>query len=122
MIKKLLLILLCWSSIAQAETRPWTDEEKYWGVAFAAAALADWSSTRYAARHNWPDNIKESNLLLGNHPPTSRVDRHFIIGIPLMFFLLDNADENRKTGLIALTALEIYASSNNARLGLRFKF
>ena len=91
-------------------------------MAFAAAALADWSSTRYAARHNWPDNIKESNILLGNHPPTSRVDRHFMIGIPLMFFLLDQADENRKTGLIALTALEIYASSNNARLGLRFKF
>jgi hypothetical protein len=121
-IKNLLLILLCWSSIAQAQTRPWTDEERAWGVAFAAAAIADWSSTRYAARHDWPDNIRESNILLGNHPSTSRVDRHFAIGIPLVFFLLDNADENRKTGLIALTALEIYAAGNNAKLGLRFKF
>ena len=108
--------------MAQAQTRPWTDEERAWGVAFAAAAIADWSSTRYAARHDWPDNIRESNILLGNHPSTSRVDRHFAIGIPLVFFLLDNADENRKTGLIALTALEIYAAGNNAKLGLRFKF
>jgi hypothetical protein len=120
--KKLLVILLCWSCVAQAETRPWTDEERAWGVAFTVATLADWSSTRYAARHNWPNDIKESNIFLGAHPSTSKVDRHFMIGIPLMFFLLDQADENRKTGLIALTALEIYASSNNARLGLRFKF
>lgn len=122
MIKKLLLVLLCWSSLVHAETRPWTDEERYWGVAFAAATLADWSSTRYAARHNWPNDIKESNIFLGAHPSTSKVDRHFMIGIPLIFFLLDQADENRKTGLMTLTALEIYASSNNARLGLHFKF
>jgi len=121
MIKKLLFVLLCWASLAQAETRPWTDEEKYLGTALGVALLADWSSTRYAARHGWP-NVKEDNIFLGDHPSVSKLDRHFIIGVPILFWLFDHADENRKMGLIGMTALEIYASSNNARVGLRFKF
>jgi len=122
LIKKLLFVLLCWANLAHAETRPWTDEERAWGIAFAAAALADWSSTRYAARHGWPDNLKESNILLGKYPSVSSVDRHFAIGIPLAFLLLDHADENRKTGLMVLTAMEISVSNRNAQLGLRFRF
>ena len=122
MFKKLLAVLLCWSSMVHAETRPWTDDERAWGIAFVAASLADWSSTRYAARQGWPNNLKESNILLGKYPSVSNVDRHFAIGIPLMFLLLDSADENRKTGLMVLTAMELSVSNRNAQLGLRFRF
>ena len=122
MFRKLLPILLCCINLAHAESRPWTDDERAWGIAFTAAALADWSSTRYAARHGWPDNLKESNILLGKYPSVSNVDRHFAIGIPLAFLLLDHADENRKTGLIILTAMELSVSNRNAQLGLRFRF
>ena len=122
MIKKLLVTSIFLASTAFAETRPWTDEEKYLGTALGVAMLADWSSTRYAARQGWPNDTRESNIFLGRHPNVSSVDRHFLIGIPLMLFLLDRADEDRKTGLIALTALEFYAAGSNARLGLRFKF
>ena len=122
MIKKLVFLLLCWSSMSQAETRPWTDDELYWGTALGVAILSDWSSTRYAARHGWPDNTRESNPLLGSHPSVSRVDKHFLIVVPAIFWLLNQADEDRKNGLMAATALEIYAGHNNAKLGLRFRF
>jgi hypothetical protein len=42
--------------------------------------------------------------------------------VPVIFWLVNQADEDRKTGLMAATALEIYAGHNNAKLGLRFKF
>jgi len=122
MIKKLLLASMFIASTAIAQTRPWSDEEKYLGTALTVAILADWSSTRYAARQGWPNDTRESNLFLGRHPSVSSVDRHFAIGIPVIFWLLDRADEDRKTGLIALTAVEIYAAGSNARLGLKFKF
>jgi len=119
--KKLLISLLCYSSITMAETRPWTDEEKYWGTALGVALLADWSSTRYAARHGW-DGVIENNILLGSTPSVSKLDRHFVIGIPLLYFGLDQIDKNRKYFIMGATAIEFVAARNNARVGLRFQF
>lgn len=119
-IKSLIILMFC-SNICFAETRPWTDEEKYWGAALGVALLADWSSTRYAARHGW-NGVIENNPLLGETPSVSKLDRHFLIGIPLLYFGIDRFEKNRKFLLMGFTGIELYAAHNNARVGLRFQF
>jgi hypothetical protein len=126
MFKKLIILLLvCWSSSVVAdpfsETRTWTNEEKYWGAVLGVALLADWSSTRYAARDGW-NGVKENNPLLGSTPSVSKLDRHFIIGIPLLYLGIDQLDKNLKYALMGATAIEVVAAHHNVRVGLRFQF
>jgi hypothetical protein len=119
---KLLAATLFFSlGLAKAETRAWTVEEKVAGTALAAALLADWSSTRYAARHGW-QGVYETNQLLGQTPTPQRVDLHFLVGIPLLYWGLDQFDKNRLPLILGFTAVEVVAARNNLRVGLKFQF
>lgn len=121
--KKVLLSLLFFVALfARADGREWTDDERKWGYSLLASTIIDYSQTRYVAKNEtlfW-----EKNLVLGHSPSIGKVNMYFASVIPVGYFLLNEADENRKNYLMVLTAVEVITISNNAKkgVGLNFKF
>jgi hypothetical protein len=114
---------------AYSETRPWTDEEKLWGIAAGTSLVIDWGQTRWSASHDWPIStehpyrIREKNPILGKYPSTEKVNNYFMIVTPLLFLLADQSDEYRKPILIVTTVLESVTIVNNGiNVGMRFSF
>jgi hypothetical protein len=124
--KKLIALLLLSTSLTYpptpyAQTRPWTTDEKIAGTALGLALLADWSSTRYAARQGWT-TARENNPFLGSTPSPERVDLHFLISIPLLYWTIDQLDKTRPLLLWGMTGIEIAAAKTNLHVGLKFQF
>jgi hypothetical protein len=119
--KYLLALLVFCASMAQAETRPWTSEERAWGYAAGALLVGDWLTTRnMTQRYN--EGYHERNPLLGSHPSTAQVNRHFMISVPLIFLVADNWESQRKNWLMGITVIEAAMVANNLRIGLRIQY
>jgi hypothetical protein len=73
--KAILIILLLPFLVA------WTQEDTKYQTAFIATALVDWGQTLYIASN--PDEYKESNVLLGDHPSRDKVNMYFPCAIVL---------------------------------------
>ena len=117
----IIAFLLSFGVTVYAENRAWTDEEKMWGVAATVFSLTDWAtSSNMTKRYN--EGYYEQNPFLGRHPTTAEMNRHFIIGIPIIWLMADNLDEYRKPWLIGVTAIEAAVSANNLRIGLRIQY
>ncbi|GLT20807.1 hypothetical protein GCM10007933_02590 [Zoogloea oryzae] len=99
----------------------WTDSQLAKAAALATLTAADWSQTRNIARH--PSRWHETNPLLGEHPTTATVDRHFIASAVLGAALLHALPSNvRDYALDAGLVLEVGCVANNVRLGIGIKF
>lgn len=121
-VKKLItLVLLVASSLALADNRAWTTEEKAWLGIAAAFTVADWATTRDLSRR-YNEGYYENNPILGKHPSTGRVDLYFVSAGAIGYLIADNLDQYRKPFLQTWTAVEIYYTNRNLNIGLRMKF
>lgn len=123
MLKKILIVawLSLFGTLAQAENRPWTQEERAWGYAAGAMLLGDWLTTRNMTKR-YNEGYHEMNPLLGRHPTTAQVNRHFAISIPLIFLIADNWESQRKHWLMGITIIEATAFANNLSIGLKIQY
>ena len=72
----ILVALLLFTSAARAGD-DWTPADSWREGAYLALHLTDWAQTRNIARN--PDQWRETNRLLGEHPSVGRVNRYFVI-------------------------------------------
>ena len=85
------------------------------------ALMLDWGQTRRISRN--PDEYYETNSLLGDHPSTGDVDKHFaavMLGTIVIADFLPSA--YRKTWLGIITAVEVGYVSQNYQIGIRAEF
>jgi len=118
-----LIILLCFSTICQAEDFAlWTQEQKNWYIASNIMLALDWRTTHDMSRR-WNEGYREFNPLLGKTPSTSRVNNYFV-GYFLANYVIASSlsGENRTLYLKGITTLELMAVGNNLALGLRVRF
>ncbi|WP_374245263.1 hypothetical protein [Zoogloea sp.] len=109
------------SVAAPALADEWTDTQVTKALALATLTAADWAQTRNIARH--PVRWHENNPLLGEHPSTGAVDRHFIAGALIGAVVLDALPTPyRDWALNAGLVLEAGCVANNLRLGIGIKF
>ena len=118
--KYLLPFLLLFSTVANAENKPWTDTEKELFVAHTALVVADWSQTRQIVKH--PETYAEQNILLGKHPSMDKVDLMFVSTLIGSYYIFDSLDNNRQTWLISATVTRGLIVGHNLHLGLRIGF
>jgi hypothetical protein len=109
------------SSLAHAESREWTADEKAWGVATGVLLLGDWATTRNMT-HRYDEDYHENNPLLGRRPTANRVNLYFLTVTPIVFLAADYFGDYRKEILQATGVIELIMVGNNLRIGLRFQF
>jgi hypothetical protein len=120
--KKLVaLVLLLASSLALADNRTWSGEEKAWLGTAAAFTITDWATTRDLSRR-YREGYYENNPILGKHPSTGRVDLYFVTAGLVGYAIADNLDQNRKPFLQMWTAVGIFYTNRNLGIGLKMKF
>lgn len=120
-INKIILIILLITNNCFAQNKEWTGTEKILLGTSTTALMMDWATTRDITRR-YEEGYYEKNKLLGKHPSKTRVDIHFLIFIPLNYYIADNLNENRSAYLLAITASELYAVRRNKQLGLQITF
>jgi len=100
---------------------PWDTTDKALGGAALASTLLDWSQTRYIARH--PDQYRELNPTLPDHPTTGRVDAHFA-GSIIIGGLVANwlSSDYRKGFLSGVTVIEVSTVAHNYSVGIKMQF
>lgn len=103
-----------------AHAREWTDDEVAWGTAAAVAHVIDWGQTRYIARH--PDQWRELNPVLGEHPSLGGVNRYFLASGALMFAAAHYLPQYRSTLLKVWFTIGVGANLHNAAIGVRISF
>jgi hypothetical protein len=116
----LLILLTCGPARAWQD---WTTTDQNLFIASSVAITADWATTRWAARNNWPNNTHENNPILGRRPTVSTVDSYFV------FLLISNyaiaqavPQEYRGMYLTFRTVTHGSAVQGNVELGWRVKF
>lgn len=83
--------------------------------------VADWAQTRYIATH--PQQYREMNPTLDDHPSIGAVNTHFIGALALnnaVYYLLP--ENKRRTWALVMTGVEGVCVANNARIGIRFNW
>lgn len=116
-----LLLFLATGAVRDARAEPWDNVDLFLGATTTAALIADWGQTRYAAQH--PDEFKEKNRILGEHPSVARVNVYFatyVVGALLVADWL--TPDNRKLFLGVITVVEISAVKHNRSIGVKFSF
>jgi hypothetical protein len=117
--KAVVIMFLCWSSLAFAE--PWDTADKILFGSFLALQAADAAQTHYASRH--PDRFREVNPLLGSQPSDGKILAVKSLMIGATYYILKDADSHtRKTVLTVLDALYIGVVAHNASIGVRIGF
>lgn len=116
--KMIAVILLAFAGAAHA--RDWTASEKAWAAAWLATRAADWSQTRYIARH--PEQFRETNQFLPDHPSLGEVNRHFIVSTALMFAAAHYLPQYRTRLLQVYVVVGAGYVVHNIGIGVRFQF
>jgi hypothetical protein len=70
--KTILAVLLLLPAVSPAD---WSSADTTRQVLFTTVLALDWAQTRYIATH--PENHREKNPIIGEHPTTGRVDGYF---------------------------------------------
>ena len=120
--KKILFILLCVIAAPLAKA-DWSETDEKLYIASQLAIMADWSTTRYAARHNFPNGTYESNIILGPRPSVAKVDL-YCIGLLATNHLMANAmsDDRRSFYFTFRIIAHGAASIHNMQVGWQMKF
>jgi len=117
----MVFVFCCGITLAQAENRSWTSEERAWGYAAGAMLVGDWLTTRNMTKR-YNEGYYEINPFLGRHPTTAQVNRHFAVSIPVIFLIADNWESQRKHWLMGVTFIEATVLANNLSIGLRIQY
>lgn len=99
----------------------WTPEQKTLAAMSMTALAVDYGQTRRIASE--PQNWREYNPILGEHPSMKRVNTYFAL-VPLVSYLvLDNISSDHRTlALKLLAGMEIANVGRNQYLGIRVRF
>jgi hypothetical protein len=121
--KKIIFILLCAFSTVTNVSAEWTDTDEKLYIASQLAIMADWTTTRYAARHNFPNNTYETNIILGRRPSVAKVDL-YCIGLLATNHLIANAMPDNVRGYYFTFKIAAHgaASIHNVQAGWQMKF
>jgi hypothetical protein len=118
----LLILLLIPPLDCLAESEPWSDRSRFWAASSAVALANDWATTRDMTQR-YQEGYYERNPILGHDPSTQRVDLHFLVCIPAIYLVADYLpEEDRVKWLKTVTLVEAVVSTNNLRIGLRWRF
>lgn len=118
---KYVIIFFIFVNTCFAQNKEWTDTEKILLGTSTAAMMLDWATTRDMTRR-YNEGYSEKNKLIGKYPSKTRVDLHFLIFIPLNYYIADNMNENRSAYLSFITATELLIAHRNRQLGLSITF
>lgn len=101
----------------------WTKTDQQLFVASSIAITADWATTRWAARNNWPNNTYEKNPLMGSYPTVSRVDNHFIVVLISNYVITDLLPKGSRTAYLTVrTVQHAHVTQRNIEMGWQIKF
>lgn len=120
--KKLLLALLCFPLLAQAEYKDWDkwDKEMFWTT--TALIAVDHLTTRDMASR-YDEGYTEKNPLLGKRPDTDTVDIFFLVNYISHYYITDYFQgDNRPYYLMTRLVVNGAASINNFNIGLGLRF
>ena len=118
--RRLLAALLLAPTLAAAG-EPWDGTDQALGAVTLTATVIDWGQTRSIAKH--PEQWRETNRVLGEHPSAGRVDAYFIGVIAATALLADwLVPRNRKLFLGAVAAVEFAVTARNRSLGIKIAF
>ena len=73
------IIILLYTMNANAEYKfaeNWNKTDTAWQMGFTTLCIADWLQTRYISTH--PNDYRETNKVLGEHPSLNEVDSYFV--------------------------------------------
>jgi hypothetical protein len=108
-----------------ADWDKWSEFDRKLYIASQAAIVADWTTTRYGAkyRNDLPQNLYETNKILGQHPSVDKVDLYFVIMLVSNYYIADAFDPSmRGFYLTARTVSHGTAAYHNTQLGWSLKF
>jgi hypothetical protein len=101
----------------------WDSTDKTLFVASSVAMTADWATTRYAARSDWPGGLYEINPILGKYPHQDKVDLYFVALLVSNYFIADYLKgDMRRWYLTIRIASHGQAANNNINLGMEIRF
>jgi len=116
---KLVFVFLLFSSSCFADE--WTAQDSNREYAYLALHTADWLQTRQISKH--PERWEESNLILGKHPSTGKVDAYFAIaGLAHYEVAKLLPTEWRKAFQYLSIGVEAGYVAHNLSFGVRAKF
>jgi hypothetical protein len=125
MMKKfLLVVLLLWSGLANAEIfENWTTEEKEWFALSTIVQSIDYGTTRDMLYKQADRGYYELNPLIGPHPSPGRLAAFQVGAIVGNYFLSDwLGHENRLFWLKTHVAVELVIIGHNLSIGARLGF
>lgn len=112
-----ILFLVSFNSYAQSSE--WSTLDKTLLAAAMTAQVIDWGQTRNLANDR---KFYEQNPLLGPHPSTARVNNYFVAGLVVIPLVAHYFPEYRTAILASWLTVELVATGNNRRIGLKVSF
>lgn len=112
------VLLMMFSTSACAE---WTSADTKRQAIFTGVLALDWAQTRHIARN--PDEFREINTVIGDHPTPGRVDGYFASSALVHFgisYLIP--DRYRRVWQNVSIGFEAGVVARNVNLGIGFSF
>lgn len=117
--KTIIALWLCLlMSASQAQSRPWTDEEKLLGATALTLHAIDTAQTSYGMKHGY----RELNPILGSHPSDDKLAAFFVLSTLGSFYILDTYEEDRKIGLYWMIGVKSIVVGRHIGMGLKVRF
>jgi hypothetical protein len=99
----------------------WSSADTARQAAFLALGALDWAQTRAIARH--PDQYREVNTILGEHPTVAQVNRYFALYLTGHTALAWTLPAQYRIGLQYVSiGIEFNQVNHNAHIGVRVGF
>lgn len=112
------LFVALWLPLAHGED--WTTQQKLLGASAVILHAVDWGQTRYIANSN--GRFYETNPFIGKYPSEDRVDAYFAITGLGLLALAHLLPEYRTVILGVWLGVELAATGNNYRIGIKVDF
>jgi len=113
-----IVFILFFATTSKAQfLHDWSTLDKSLLVASTAANVVDWGQTRTIAYN--PDQWRERNPFLGDHPSVGRVNNYFIARLILAPVLAHYLPEYRTAILSVWLAIGVGYSGHNYNIGIR---
>jgi hypothetical protein len=118
---RIILIVLFLVPLASPVSADWTRQQVALELSYQVLHFVDWQQTRYIARH--PDEYREINPILGDHPDTEWVDAYFL-ATGIGHFLVSHAlpDRYREYWQYVTVGIVGAVVGWNYSIGIRMEF
>lgn len=117
----LILAVLFLSSCAGKWGADWSQADTNRQIGYTVLHMADWSQTRYIARH--PKEYHEVNPVLGRHPSVGKVNTYFAVtGLANIWVSGALSPKYRKWWQYFCIGFEGGVVAHNASIGIKFDF